>query len=77
MAISAIELEDYLRASFPQATIQLKDLVGDQDHYELVIIDASFEGKSLLAQHQMINKALKSIIHTRLHALTIRSSAFG
>ncbi|NDB84417.1 MAG: BolA family transcriptional regulator, partial [Alphaproteobacteria bacterium] len=46
MAIAEKELKLILSNSFPNAYIELKDMVGDEDHYSLTIQDPSFIGLS-------------------------------
>lgn len=56
---------------FPDALIELKDLVGDENHYELTITSESFNGKSRVEQHRMVNEALAEELKGELHALSI------
>ena len=73
MAIIKSELEHIIRESFPNATIEIIDLVGDEDHYSLSIIDKSFDGLPLIKQHKMVKEALKEVLSTKLHAITIKT----
>lgn len=75
MAISLQDLKTLLKKSFPEADIQVKDLVGDSDHLSVHIIDQAFEGKSRVQCHQMVHKALGDLMKERLHALSIAASA--
>lgn len=75
MAISSSELESVLRETFPDAQIKITDLIGDNDHYSLEIIDESFFGKSLIIQHRMVKDALKEILQSKLHSITIKTSS--
>lgn len=75
MAVSSKEIEENLRISFPNAEIEIKDLVGDSNHYGLVIKDAGFNGKSLIAQHKMVKEALSELLKERLHAISIKTVA--
>ena len=71
MAIAADELELLLREAFADAEIRIDDLVGDGDHYRAVIRSQAFEGKSRVAQHQMVYAALKGRMGGALHALSL------
>lgn len=75
MPIPQNKLEKLLNEAFPEAEINVQDLVGDQDHYKATIITREFEGKSRLQQHQMVYKALGDLMHTTLHALTLDTKA--
>jgi stress-induced morphogen len=74
MAMTAREIEALLRASFPDAEIEIVDLAGDGDHYKAVIKSASFNGKSRVAQHQMVYAALQGRMGGALHALALETS---
>jgi stress-induced morphogen len=75
MAISKSELESIILKSFPEATIEIIDLAGDEDHYSLSIVDASFAGIPLIKQHRMVKEALSEVLVSRLHAITIKTGA--
>jgi stress-induced morphogen len=73
MAIIEKDLYNMISEAFPKAEIKIKDLAGDGDHYAVEIICPSFAGKSLVAQHKMVNQALKDILGGQLHALSIKT----
>ena len=75
MPMPAAELEDILRAAFPDAEIIITDLAGDGDHYRAAIASAVFAGKSRVAQHQMVYAALKGRVGGELHALALDTKA--
>ena len=75
MPITQNKLEEILKKSFPSAEIEIIDLAGDNDHYSVKIIDASFAGKSKIMQHKMVNQALKGYLGDALHALQIKTLA--
>lgn len=75
MAMERDALETMLREAFPSAEINLTDLAGDNDHWSAEIIDASFRGKSRVAQHQLVYAALKGKMGGELHALQLKTSA--
>jgi stress-induced morphogen len=71
MAMSVQELEGLLRDAFADADIKIDDLAGDGDHYRATIRSAAFEGKTRVAQHQMVYAALKGRMGGELHALAL------
>lgn len=76
MPISQNELEEILHQKFPDADITITDLAGDNDHWRAEIIDSSFAGKTRIAQHKMVNEALKTeILSGKLHALQLKTAA--
>ena len=54
MAMDAGEIERLIRAGIPDATVTIRDLAGDGDHYAATVIAASFRGKSRVQQHQLV-----------------------
>jgi stress-induced morphogen len=75
MAMHAKEIEGFIQTAFPDAEIKLVDLAGDGDHYELTVISKAFEGKSRIAQHQMVYAALQGHMGSTLHALALKTKA--
>ncbi len=61
-----------LKRDFPGAEVEMRDLTGSGDHYELVITDFCFKNQSILVQHRLINNALQEFFEQGLHALTIK-----
>jgi stress-induced morphogen len=74
MAMSAIEIETMIRAAFPDARVEVKDLAGDGNHYAAKVVSAAFEGKTRVRQHQMVYEALKGRMGGELHALALTTS---
>ena len=71
MAMDANEIERLIKATFPDATVEIRDLAGDGDHYAATITTAAFKGKSRVQQHQMVYAALKGNMGGALHALAL------
>lgn len=75
MAMKASDIEALIREAFPDATIEIKDLAGDGDHYAATVASAAFKGKTRVAQHQMVYAALKGRMGGELHALALTTRA--
>jgi stress-induced morphogen len=71
MAMDAHEIERLIKATFPDAEVEIRDLAGDGDHYAATITSAAFKGKSRVQQHQMVYAALKGNMGGVLHALAL------
>jgi stress-induced morphogen len=71
--MSVQELENLLREAFPDADLRIDDLAGDGDHYRAVIRSDAFQGKTRVAQHQMVYAALKGRMGGELHALALET----
>lgn len=71
--IPADEIRRRIEGAFPGAEIRLRDMVGDQDHYELVVVSESFDGKSTLDRHRLVYACLKDLLGGALHALALKT----
>lgn len=75
MAMEAAAIEALIRAAFPTAEIEIRDLAGDGDHYAATIVAEEFRGKNRVQQHQMVYAALKGSMDRDLHALALQTRA--
>ena len=73
MAMDASEIERLIKASIPDASVTIRDLAGDGDHYAATVIAESFRGKSRVQQHQLVYEALKGRMGGALHALALQT----
>ena len=71
MALSIDEIKKLITSSIPDATIEIKDLMGDSNHYSAKIISKIFNGKSKIEQHKIVYKSLQGKMGNELHALSI------
>jgi len=75
MAMTALEIEELILKTFPDAKITIDDLRGDGDHYAAKIISKQFKGKTRVQQHQMVYNAMDGKMGKELHALALNTSA--
>ena len=78
MPMAAQEIEDLIRAAFPEARITITDLAGDGNHYAAEVIDPSFKGKNRVQQQRAVYAALKGRMDGssgELHALALSTRA--
>jgi stress-induced morphogen len=71
MALSIEEIKKLITSSIPDASIEIKDLVGDNNHYSAKISSKIFNGLSKIEQHKLVYKSLKGKMGNELHALSI------
>jgi len=74
MAMSAADIERFIKEALPDAVVDIRDLAGDGDHYAANVVSAAFKGKSRVQQHQMVYSALKGRMGGELHALALQTS---
>ena len=75
MSMTAVEIEELILKTFPDAKIIIDDLRGDGDHYAAQIISEKFRGKTRVQQHQMVYNAMDGKMGVELHALALNTSA--
>jgi len=71
MALSIKEIKELIISSIPDATIEIKDLMGDSNHYSAKITSKVFNGISKIEQHKLVYKSLRGKMGNELHALSI------
>jgi len=74
MAMDAGDIERLIKQAIPDASVTIRDLAGDGDHYAAEVVAESFRGKNRVQQHQMIYKALQGSMDGALHALALQTS---
>ena len=77
MAMQASDIEAMIKEALPDASVEIRDLAGDGDHYAATVISESFRGKSRVQQHQIVYAALKGAMDKQLHALALTTAAPG
>lgn len=73
MPMQADEIETMIKAALPDATVEIRDLAGDGNHYAATVISESFRGKSRVQQHQIVYASLKGQMGGVLHALALQT----
>ena len=71
MPLSISEIEKLIKESIPDATIEIKDLMGDNNHYSALIKSKLFNNLSKIEQHKLVYKSLKGKMGNELHAFSI------
>ena len=71
MPLPVEEIKKLIKDSIPDATIEIKDLMGDNNHYSATIKSSKFNNLSKIDQHKLVYKSLKGKMGNELHALSI------
>lgn len=68
------EMKQRLESDFPDAQIQVQDLTGTEDHYEVFVKSSVFSGMTRIEQHQKVMASFQAELKTgEVHALSIRT----
>jgi acid stress-induced BolA-like protein IbaG/YrbA len=72
--ISPQQVEAMIKAGLPDAQVQVQDLTGGGDHYQVTVVSSHFAGKGLVQQHQLVYGALDQAMSTEaIHALAVKT----
>ena len=71
MPLPLEEIKKLIKQSIPDATIEIKDLMGDNNHYSATIRSELFKNLNKIEQHKLVYKSLKGKMGNELHALSI------
>jgi stress-induced morphogen len=74
MPMNAGEIETLIKTALPDATVTIRDLAGDGDHYAAEVVSETFRGKSRVQQHKLVYDALRGNMGGALHALALQTS---
>ena len=75
MGMAAHEIERRILQALPDATVEIRDLAGDGDHYAATVTSEAFRGKTRVQQHRMVNAAFGADMGTVLHSLALQTKA--
>ena len=71
---TAAFIEERLRKYFPEARLEVYDLTGGGDHWEVKIASTRFKGLTRIRQHQLVMDAFSNELKDgSLHALSIKT----
>ncbi|PIV90828.1 BolA family transcriptional regulator [Candidatus Gracilibacteria bacterium CG17_big_fil_post_rev_8_21_14_2_50_48_13] len=70
------EITSLLASQLPEATIVVKNPLGDGMHFHALLISAEFEGMPMLKRHRLVtNPLLEKFKSDEVHALSIKTYA--
>jgi stress-induced morphogen len=71
-------IQELVQKALPESRIQLVDMTGGGDHWELTVISGAFEGKGAVDRHRMIYAILGDKISSgEIHALKLNTLTPG
>jgi stress-induced morphogen len=68
-------LQRELERAFPGARVEVTDLTGTKDHYQVNIVAEAFRGQTRMRQHKLVYEALAEQMRGPIHALSLKTSA--
>ena len=72
--ISPQQVEEMIKEGLPDAQVQVQDLTGGGDHYQVTVVSSQFADKRLVQQHQLVYGALQQALSSEaIHALALKT----
>lgn len=72
--VSPDQVEAMIKAGLPDAQVEVQDLTGGGDHYQVTVVSGEFEGRSLVQQHQLVYGAVRQAMSSEaIHALALKT----
>jgi stress-induced morphogen len=72
------QIKERLQSAFPESQIEVEDLTGTEDHYEVMVESKKFQGMSRIQQHQAVMAAFGPELKTgEVHALSIKTKVLN
>ena len=75
MPLPIEEIKKLIKETIPDASIDIKDLAGDNNHYTATIKSKMFKNLNKIEQHKLVYKSLKGKMGKELHALSINTQS--
>jgi stress-induced morphogen len=67
-------MKQRLMAAYPDGIVDVVDLTGTQDHWEVFVESEKFQGQTRIQQHQSVMAVFQPELKTgEVHALSIRT----
>ena len=64
-----VEVTRLIESGFSDAIVKIQS--DDNVHFAALVVAAEFDGKRLLARHQLVYKSLGALVGNEIHALSI------
>ena len=71
MPLPVNEIKKLIKDAIPDASIEIKDLMGDKNHYSATVKSKLFNNLNKIEQHKLVYKSLKGKMGNELHALSL------
>ncbi len=69
------QLKSRLQSTYPDSEIEVVDLTGTEDHYQVSITSQTFQGLSRIQQHKHVMAVFDNELKSgEVHALTIKTN---
>ncbi len=68
------EVKELIKKAISDAHIEVTDMTGGNDHFQIFVVSREFKGKLLIDQHRMVQQSLEAALNDgRIHAVQIKT----
>lgn len=67
------ELRALLEKAFLGDSVNLTSPMGDDNHFQCVIVSGRFQGKTMVERHQMVYQAMGGAMDEAVHAFALKT----
>ncbi len=71
--LQTADVKKMIEDAIPGSEVEVADLTGTSDHFDIKVCSAAFENKSRIEQHKMVQGALGEHLTTTIHAVQIKT----
>ena len=72
--MTVAQMKERLQTAYPDGQIDVVDLTGTMDHWQVLVVSQAFKGLSRLQQQRHVMDVFESELKTgEVHALTIKT----
>jgi len=71
--ISVEEVTRLIKDGLPEAEAVVLNEYDDGEHFAAEVTSSAFDGLSLIKQHRLVYQALGDAMHSRIHALQLKT----
>ena len=65
------DIQLWIKQVMPSADVQVT--TEDNHHFDITVIDETFEGMTMLEQHRVVHRALGEKMRTEIHGLSLHT----
>jgi stress-induced morphogen len=75
--LNTSDVKSILTEAFPGASVEVSDMTGTSDHFQITVVSQAFAGKSLIDQHKMVFAVLDKHMAdgNGIHAVKLKTRA--
>jgi stress-induced morphogen len=67
------DLERLVAAALPGSAVAVTDMTGTRDHYEVRVVSAAFDGKTLIERHRIMHRIFEPYLNGPVHAVKYKT----